>query len=362
MATGSGTGTIVGDPTSTAYEQLQGIRSKFRIAAGIPTSDTDTIDDDTIDILINDFYRTVLPNDITSDVFESDFTQAITAVDSGEYSLSATILEVLQRATFNHVELDQYYDKNAFFEAYPSTEHTIETATILSIGVSSTSAITNSAFQYIIAGKTYLKATAETELSGDTVPQSKYGAWMLTIDADGTFTVTPAGDNATGYNTAALAMQAIPNASEAAVGYITVINTGATFVPGTTSLSTGGTVTATYTDGNPNLRSKPLAFLIDGRKLFIRPKSDDNGLFRSKLMVQAPSDLSSDTASVFNELWGNAIAIGVAAEYWNQRGDIEKAAKLTGSSSMSGTYQFYITRINRTWYRKNKGRNTTSAL
>ena len=344
---------------TTDYQQLQGIRTKFKIAAGIPAADTDTISNANIDILINDFYRTVFPNDIITDVFDADFTQAVTAVDSGEYSLAATVLEVLARATFNHAEIKQYFDKNAFFDAYPNEEDTIETATILSIGVSSTSAVKNSAFQFRKAGQTYVKATAETELSGDTVPQDKYGAWMLQIDEEGAFTVKKAGDNATGYNTAALAINAIPNASEAAVGFVTAINTSGTFVPGTTGLDTG-TVTDTYTDGNPSRRSTPRAFLIDGRKLFLRPKSDDNGLFRAKLMVQAPSDLSGDTDTVFDELWGNAIALGVAAEYWGQRGDIERAAFLRGNPSIIGSYQYYVTRINRTWYRKQKGRNTVT--
>ena len=79
-------------------------------------------------------------------------------------------------------------------------------------------------------------------------------------------------------------------------------------------------------------------------------------MFRSRLHVYAPSDLSGDSDTVFNELWGNAIATGVAAEYWANRGDTEKVTTLVGGNSTPGTYRFYMNLINRANLLKDIGR------
>ena len=144
------------------------------------------------------------------------------------------------------------------------------------------------------------------------------------------------------------------------IGFVTAINSAGTFVPGTTGLD-AATVTDTYTDGDPANRATPAGFLIDGRKLFIRPKSNEKGLFRSKLMMQAPTNLSADDDSVFNELWGNAIAIGTAAEYWQQRGDIAKASDLVGNPIALGSYAYMTGRINKTWALQQTGRRAQRA-
>jgi hypothetical protein len=346
---------------TTDYQQQQGIRTKFRSL--VKESDTTKLPNATIDILINDFFRTCFLYDIETDVFDTDFTQAVTATDTGEYSLGATISEVNGIATFNGEEIVQYFSKDNFFRYFPDYDDKVlvSSGTILSIGVSSKSAVTNAAFDYVLTGYTYTKATAETELSGDTVPQSKYGAWLLSIDSDGTITVSEAGGNGTGYDTAGLAIAALAPTGDAVIGYVTVIDSDSTFIPGTTDLDASG-VTATYTDGNPAYRETPRGFLVDGRKLFIRPKSNDKGLFQAKLQVKAPSDLSGDSDTVFNELWGNAIAVGCAVEYLQQNGNLEKAMALKGDSETPGTYKYYTDRISRAHYLQNNKRTTKRAF
>ena len=111
--------------------------------------------------------------------------------------------------------------------------------------------VANGALSYMIAGVEYAKAaTAEgTALSGDNVPQAKYGAWALDIDVAGTITIAPAAANAAGYASAVLAIAGLPAVAAAKVrlGWVTAINTGGVFDPGTTDLN-AGTVTDTYTD------------------------------------------------------------------------------------------------------------------
>lgn len=355
MATGSGTGTAIDSASLQSYDELQGIRTIWREATGL--SGIDEIADSTVDTRINNFLTNTFILDIVHDSLSSDFTQAVTVDDDGEYSLASTVLEVSRRATFNSEEISQYNDKDAFFRDYPDEEDYLTNPTLV-IGTSSAAAVKNSAFAYEISGWTYTKASDETALSGNTVPQSKYGAWMLSLNASGTVTITEAADNATGYATAALAVDAInTSVSGSVMGFVTAINTSGTFIPGTTELSASG-VSATFTDGNPGYRSTPSAFYIDGRTLYLRPKSNDGGLFKARLMYTIPTELSSDSSTVFDEKWGQAIAIGDAAAYWSERGDIEKAQQLTGNNELPGTYKYLITRINREWYKQQRSKPT----
>ena len=337
---------------TTDAEQLAGIRTNWRSVSGI--SGTDEISDANVGIRINDFYKTTFVNDIQHDSLESDFTQAASVDDDGEYSLASSVLEVKDRATFNGGEISQYFDRNQFFSDYPDQEEYI-TAPTLVIGTSSAAAVKNSSFKYKLSNWVYTGSAGETALSGDNIPQSTYGAWMLSIDADGTITITEADDNSTGYATAALAVNGInPSTSDAVIGFVTAINTSGVFDPGTTELSAVG-VTATFTDGNPGYRSTPDSFLVEGRKLYLRPKPSDDGLFKSRFMFTRPDELSEDSSAVFDEKWGLAIAVGDAAAYWATHGDIEKSQQLTGTTDLPGTYKYLITRINRDWYKqKNK--------
>ena len=120
------------------------------------------------------------------------------------------------------------------------------------LGIGSTKPNANAACSYMIAGVDYpLAANATgTALSGNNVPQNKYGAWALDIDAAGSITIVPAA-NATGYASAALAGAGIPAvaATKVRLGYATAINTGGVFDPGTTALDAEG-VTDTYVDAS----------------------------------------------------------------------------------------------------------------
>ena len=331
---------------SDEYDQRTGIRTLFRTATGLST--TDDITDAKINILLNDFYKNTFVKRVQADNFQVDYTQAVTVDDSGEYSLASNIIQVDGRITFNNEELVQYYDKDQFFNLYPS-EETFNTAPTLAIGTSSAAAIKTSAFNYEVDSWTYSAAATETTMTGSTVPQNKYGAWMLSIDADGDFTVTAAGDNATGYLTPGRAVNGISTAvsSASVLGFVTAISTDAGgFIPGTTDFSDGA-VTDTFTDGDPGFRGRPNACLIQGRKLFLREKSDDQGLIKAQMMLKRPDELSGDTSTVFNEEWGNAVAMGTAAAYLNLIGDRERAAEVTGSAAEVGTYQYYINSIDR---------------
>jgi len=113
--------------------------------------------------------------------------------------------------------------------------------------------VANGNLFYIIGGvQYYLAADAVgTALSGDNVPQNKFGAWALDIDAAGSITIAPAAANAAGYASAALAGAGIPAvaATKVRLGYATAINTGAVFDPGTTNLDAVG-VTDTYVNSD----------------------------------------------------------------------------------------------------------------
>lgn len=97
------------------------------------------------------------------------------------------------------------------------------------------------AFEYLISGTLYTKAAvaAGTAPGNDVIPQNKYGAVALDIGGDGTIDVIEAADNATGYNTAALAIAGITaaGASHLRLGTVTVIKTDGNFTFGTTSLA-----------------------------------------------------------------------------------------------------------------------------
>lgn len=119
---------------------------------------------------------------------------------------------------------------------------------------SGTHKVQHDALYFIVNGVLYTKATASITLSGDAVPQAKYGAWAFDVGVNGTVDVTPAAANATGYTTAALAAAGIPAAASdhARLGYMTVTRASpnGTFIPGTTEIGATG-VTAAYTDLTP---------------------------------------------------------------------------------------------------------------
>jgi len=309
---------------------LADIRAKVRTLSSRPS--TNQISNDNIDTYINDFYRFDFCELVGLESFRSDWTQEATVTDSGEYTISEDVVNLEEPVFANDEKITVYYDKDWFYSDYPDEEDYITSPT-LAIGTSDVKAVANSAFKYKISGWIYSKAAAETSFSGlSTVPQNKYGAFLVEIDSDGTITISEADDNATGYNTAALAVNGLParTSGSAIVGFVTVISTDSGgFVPGTTNLNDSA-VTDTYTNGNPGQRSTPSAILLDmsAEKAYLRPKVCDTYLIKSKLTLNRPTTLTSDNEPL-NTKWGLALALGAAIKIIAaEENDAQKVLKL----------------------------------
>lgn len=126
----------------------------------------------------------------------------------------------------------------------------IVTAPGLGVGSTATD-IASVAFSYVINGQLYHKAAvaAGTEPGTQEIPQTKYAAIALDIDAAGTITAVPAAANTTGYTSAALAIAGLPAvaANKARMGWVTVMKSDGAFTFGTTELSAAN-VTEVYVD------------------------------------------------------------------------------------------------------------------
>lgn len=309
---------------------LANLRAKFRSLTGRGTV-TDISNAD-CNSHINEYLQYRLPIDAQLDRFDNDYVVEMTATDSGEYSISEDVLALEPPIFANDNELAVYQDKEEFWRAYPSEEDWF-TAPQLEIGTSSEAAVGYSAFTYLGSdGHTRTATASEVALSGETVPQSKYGAWLLEIDDDGTVDVLESPDNITGYNTAALAVDALPAPTSGCIvmGYVTATHSAGTFIPGTTLLSAAG-VTDTYTDGHPGLRGQPQSVLVNRSqgKLYVRPKCDDTYQLKSQASLTRPTALVNDSDTLPDEAWGMCVALGASLLYLtSQEGEGEKVAEL----------------------------------
>ncbi len=128
----------------------------------------------------------------------------------------------------------------------------IKTGAALAIGSTNT-AVANGAFEFDIAGTGYAKAAtaAGTAPGNDVVPQGKYGVVAFDIGADGTIDAVEATDNATGYDSAALAIAGLPAVESAhtRMGYVTASKSDGDFTFGTTALDAANT-TVVYTSSS----------------------------------------------------------------------------------------------------------------
>lgn len=309
---------------------LANLRARFRTYIGRSTT-TDIADADATGFL-NDYLLYRFPIDVQLDRFDQEWTQAITPTDAGEYSVSPNVEDLQPPIFCNDAELTVEYDKGRFWRLYPSEEDWI-TAPTLAIGTFSEAAVANSSFKYMGQdGRIRTKAASETALSGDDVPVSKYGAWLLEIDDDGTITAQEADDNVTGYDSAALAIDGLPGVTSGCIcmGFVTAINTAGAFVPGTTLLSAAG-VTDTYTDGHPGHRGLPECILVNrsAGKVYVRPKPDDDYLLKSMASLTRPTALAEETDTLSDEAWGPAVALGAAIDYLgSQAGEDEQIVSL----------------------------------
>ncbi len=326
-------------------------RTLYRKLIGRPS--TGQITDDTIDDNINDYYQNQFPFDVDDEFFSEWLTQALTATDNGIYSLAANVLVVQEPVKINGDTQIFTMDKTKFFDEFPGNftgAFVINDAGVgLAIGTSSTSAAQNTkAFSYNIGGDAYPEAiNTETELSGDTVPQNKYGAWRLEIDVDGTVSIQEADDNATGYATVGLAVQGLRDESstKAAMGYVTAINTASGgFVPGTTSLS-AGTVTSTFTDGWNSRRGTPSWVLLLDNQLYVEKKSDDVRELKAPYL-RKPAEMTSDSSVPEDVRWGEALAYGAALSFLVLDQDTD------GARDISSKFKDLIRKINAKYYRQ----------
>jgi len=123
----------------------------------------------------------------------------------------------------------------------------ILTSAGLAIGTTNT-AVSSDAFTYYIAGVKYVKAAVDdgTAPGNDVIPQTKFGAVAFDIDSAGTITAVEAADNATGYDTALLAVAGLPAAAvtKARMGYVTASKSDGDFTFGTTALDAENTTVA----------------------------------------------------------------------------------------------------------------------
>jgi hypothetical protein len=108
--------------------------------------------------------------------------------------------------------------------------------------------VSNLIFMYTIGGILYTKAVDAVGVApgNDVIPSGKFGAVAIDIGADGTLDVIEATDNATGYDSAVLAVAGLPavGASHVRVGYVTASKSDGDFTFGTTSLGAANTTVA----------------------------------------------------------------------------------------------------------------------
>ncbi len=319
-------------------------------------SSTDDISDDDVAALLNDYYVNYFAGDTRVDEFNTFFTQALSATDDGVYDLAQNIERLDDPVTINGNPIVFYRDRELFFTGnhlhghhhrfsgfrlttlHSSHFHKFEdeqfvTDPTLVIGTDTTK-VKHSDFDYLINDFAYSKLSSEVALSGDTIPQNKYGAFSFKIGADGDITVAAADDNVTGYDTPRLALEALGSSdSESAyMGYVTVISTDADgFIPATTSLATGGTVTATFTDGRFENRSTPISALLYGQDLYVEPKPNDIYQFKALSISDRPTALDTDD-ELADPKHGPAVARGAAILYLGGKGGQERIAELAATT------------------------------
>ncbi len=121
---------------------------------------------------------------------------------------------------------------------------------VMTIGSINTN-VAISAFKYPIdtALVSYAGTTEGIAPGNDVIPQGKYGAVAFDIGSDGTVDIIEATDNATGYDTAALATTGLPNeaANHFRIGRVTASKSDGAFTFGVTALDAANTTVA-YTE------------------------------------------------------------------------------------------------------------------
>lgn len=124
----------------------------------------------------------------------------------------------------------------------------------LAVG-STTTDVAHDQIFFVIGGSVYEVAAEAAGIAPDAnteIPQGKYGAWALDVGVDGTVDISECDTNGDSfYDTEAEAIAALadPAANHVRLGYVTIVNTGGAFTPGTTDLNAQD-VTATFYDAS----------------------------------------------------------------------------------------------------------------
>lgn len=317
-------------------------------------SQTTDISDNDVAALINDYYVNYFAGDAEVDEFNKFFTQALSATDNGIYALGQNVERLDDPVTINGNQIKLFRDRELFFgedsrhghnhrflgfnlQTLHNTQfHKFEdeqfiTDPNLVIG-SDTKKVGHSAFDYSINDYSYSKSASEVDLTGDDVPQDKYGAWSLKIDTDGDITVAAANDNVTGYDTPRLALEALgsSDSSSAYMGYVTVTKSDGAFTPATTALNASN-VTATFTDGRFENRTTPVTALLYGTDLYVHPKANDIYELKALTIYDRPTALVSDD-ELADPKHGPVVARGSAILYLGPRGGQERIAELKATT------------------------------
>jgi hypothetical protein len=154
---------------------------------------------------------------------------------------------------------------------------------------------------YYISGRMYTRTaiSSGTPLSGDNIPQGKYGAWQLEIGADGNIDVVQASNNSTGYDSDSEAVLGLPavSANHASMGSITAMKSDGEFQPGTTDLDDANT-TVSYSDGRTMFNSIDAAVTSEAPETLMsnKPSSGPESLTADKPNA-GPDTLSSSKPS-----------------------------------------------------------------
>ncbi len=325
-------------------------RDLFRELTGRPS--TGQILDANVNKEINDYYVNHFSHDAKVDEFNVFFTQALSATDSGIYSLSENIDRLDGPITINGRQIAFFRDRELFFGSFDHyhghghflggnfnltsshlgvqfKDEQFITDPTLAIGTSNAARVKHADFDYKIGDFSYSKATSEVALTGSAIPQGKYGAWSLKIDEDGDITVAAAIDNATGYDTPRKALDALgsSDSDSAYMGYVTVTKSDGAFTPDTTLLSATN-VTDTFTDGKFENRGEPLSALLYGSNLYVKPKANDIYELESLSIADRPTAFADDDAVPDDAKWGPVIASMAALFFLQRNGEDAVAAQV----------------------------------
>ncbi len=319
--------------------KLSEIRTLWRELTGRPS--TGQISDTNVNKEINDYYVNHFSHDAKVDEFDVFYTQALSATDTGIYSIASNIDRLDDPVTVNGREIVLYRDRELFFGTHDYThflhghfhgarnhlhgqykDEQFITDPTLAIGTDDTKKVKHSDFSYEIQSKSYSKSSSEVALTGDAIPTGLYGAWSLKIDVDGTITVTAADANGTGYATPRIALDALAGADgdSAYMGYVTVTKSDGAFTPDTTALDASN-VTDTYTDGKFENRAEPTSALLFGSNLYVRPKPNDIYELEALSIGDRPTAFADDNAVPDDAKWGPVIAAMSALFFLERNGE-----------------------------------------